>query len=60
MMKNTRKPSLERLEDRNLMSTITIKWEPTIWPLSFPYGTKLGPAELNASVSSTGPQECHP
>ena len=48
------KPSLERLEDRNLMSTSTIYWVPTI--TSFQYGTKLGPAELNASVSSTGPQ----
>jgi hypothetical protein len=54
MMNNTRKPSLEHLEDRNLMSTITINWVPTI--TSFQYGTKLGPAELNASVNSTGPQ----
>ena len=53
-MNNTRKPSLEHLEDRNLMSTIIINWVPTI--TSFKYGTKLGPAELNASVNSTGPQ----
>ena len=53
-MNNTRKPSLEHLEDRNLMSTTSITWTPAT--TFFPYGTKLGPAELNASVYSNGYQ----
>ena len=52
MMNNTRKPSLEHLEDRNLMSTTSITWMPSI--TTFQYGTKLGPAELNATIQSTG------